>query len=48
VNGEVVNVPSFSLKPGDVVMVKEGSRERSSIQSMVRAKNPKFSWVEWS
>jgi len=48
VNGEVVNVPSFSLKPGDVVMVKEGSRERSSIQSMVRAKNPKFSWVDWS
>ena len=48
VNGEVVNVPSFSLKPGDVVTVKEGSRERSSIQSMVRAKNPKFSWVDWS
>lgn len=48
VNGSVVNVPSFSLKPGDVVTVKEGSRERSSIQSMVRAKNPKFSWVDWS
>jgi len=48
VKGEVVNVPSFSLKPGAVVMVKEGSRERSSIQSMVRAKNPKFSWVDWS
>ena len=48
VNGHVVNVPSFSLKPGDVVTVKEGSRERSSIQSMVRAKNPKFSWVDFS
>jgi len=48
VNGEVVNVPSFSLKPGDVVTVKEGSRERSSIQSMVRGKNPKFSWVDFS
>ncbi|MFM7672546.1 MAG: 30S ribosomal protein S4 [Bacteroidota bacterium] len=48
VNGSVVNVPSFSLRPGDVVTVKEGSRERSSIQSMVRAKNPKFSWVDWS
>jgi small subunit ribosomal protein S4 len=48
VNGSVVNVPSFSLKPGDVVTVKEGSRERSSIQSMVRGKNPKFSWVDFS
>ena len=48
VNGEVVNVPSFSLKPGDVVTVKESSRGRSSISSMVRAKNPKFSWVDWS
>lgn len=48
VNGSVVNVPSFSLKPGDVVTVKEGSRERSSIQTMVRAKNPKISWVDWS
>jgi small subunit ribosomal protein S4 len=48
VNGHVVNVPSYSLKPGDVVTVKEGSRERSSIQSMVRGKNPKFSWVDFS
>jgi small subunit ribosomal protein S4 len=48
VNGVVVNVPSYSLKPGDVVSVKESSRERTSISSMVRAKNPKFSWVDWS
>lgn len=48
VNGSVVNVPSCSLKPGDVVTVKEGSRERSSIQSMVRAKNPKINWVDWN
>ncbi len=48
VNGHVVNVPSYSLKPGDVVTVKEASRERSSVQSMVRAKNPKFSWLDFS
>jgi len=48
VNGEVVNVPSFQLKAGDVVTIKPGSRERTSITSVVRAKNPKFSWLDWN
>src|SRR5215510_2542689 len=33
VNGEVVNVPSFQLKAGDVITLKEGSRGRESITS---------------
>jgi small subunit ribosomal protein S4 len=48
VNGEVVNVPSFQMKAGDVVTIREGSRERSSITSVFRPKNPKFSWLDWS
>jgi len=48
VNGEVVNVPSFQLTPGDVVTIKENSRGRESITSVVRGKNPKFSWLDWS
>jgi small subunit ribosomal protein S4 len=48
VNGEVVNVPSFQLKAGDTVAIKEGSRERSSITSVVRGKNPKFNWLDWN
>src|SRR5574339_832337 len=31
VNGEVINVPSYQLKPGDVVTIKEGSKGRTSI-----------------
>src|ERR687889_511876 len=42
VNGEVVNVPSFSLKPGDVVGLKEKSRDNSAVTSQIRGKNPKF------
>src|SRR5215203_3787476 len=30
VNGEVVNVPSRLLSPGDVISIKEGSKERTS------------------
>ena len=48
VNGEVVNVPSFQLKPGDIVAIKEGSRERQSLTSQMVPKNPKFSWVDWN
>lgn len=48
VNGEVVNFPSFQLKPGDVITIKEGSRGRTSITSQVRGKNPKFNWLDWS
>ena len=31
VNGEVVNIPSYQLKAGDTVAIKEGSKGRSSI-----------------
>jgi small subunit ribosomal protein S4 len=48
VNGEVVNVPSYQLTPGDVVTIKENSRNRESISSVVRAKNPKYNWLDWS
>jgi small subunit ribosomal protein S4 len=48
VNGEVVNVPSFQLKAGDVITIKEGSRTRESITSVIRPKNPKFNWIDFS
>ena len=48
VNGNIVNVPSYQLKPGDVITIKESSRTRDMITSTVRAKNPKFSWLDWS
>ena len=48
VNGDVVNVPSYQLKPGDVITIKDNSRGRESITSMVRGKNPKFNWLDWS
>src|SRR5204862_6174311 len=48
VNGDVVNVPSFQLKAGDVITIKEGSRGRTSSTGVVRAKHPKFNWLNWS
>jgi len=48
VNGEVVNVPSYSLKPGDVVSLKDKSKDNVSVIGMVKGKNPKFNWLDWN
>src|SRR6201989_2122563 len=39
VNGEVVNVPSFQLKPGDSIGLKDKSEANTSLTSMIRGKN---------
>src|SRR5512139_3878327 len=48
VNGEVVNVPSFQLKPGDIVGLREKAKDNTSITSHVRGRNPKFTWVDYN
>ncbi len=48
VNGDVVNVPSFQVKPGDVISIKEKDRENASITSQFRGKNQKFNWLDWN
>ena len=48
VNGEVVNIPSFTLKPGDLVGVRERSKsleEVTDTQSLQGYKN--YNWIEW-
>lgn len=48
VNGVVVNVPSYQLKPGDIVGLKEKSAANTSVTSQIRGKNQKFNWVDWN
>jgi small subunit ribosomal protein S4 len=48
VNGGVVNVPSFQLKAGDVIGLKEKTQGLTGITSVVRSKNPKFNWIDWN
>src|SRR4026209_644920 len=48
VNGDVVNIPSCQLKPGDVISIKESSKGRTSVTSPFKDKNPKFSWLDWN
>ena len=48
VNGDVVNTPSYQLKAGDVIGLKEKTQGLTGITSQVRGKNPKFNWVDWN
>jgi small subunit ribosomal protein S4 len=47
VNGEVVNVPSFSLREGDVVGVREKSKSLEVITDSLASRSNKFSWLIW-
>ncbi|MBM3400905.1 MAG: 30S ribosomal protein S4 [Bacteroidetes bacterium] len=49
VNGEVVNIASYSLRPGDVIAVRERSKSMEAISYAVAARTiNKFSWLEWN
>jgi small subunit ribosomal protein S4 len=48
VNGEVVNIPSFQLKPGDIVSFKEKDKSNNSLTGAMRGKNLKFNWLDWN
>lgn len=48
VNGESVNIPSYSLKPGDVIELKPKSKVNITITSFIRGKNPRINWVDWN
>jgi len=48
VNGEVVNVPSFQLKPGDIIGVREKSKSLENIlDSLQTGKSSRLTWLEW-
>ncbi|WPP52492.1 30S ribosomal protein S4 [Catalinimonas niigatensis] len=48
VNGEVVNIPSYQVKPGDLVGVREKSKSLEAITNSLAAHNAsRFSWLEW-
>ena len=45
VNGEVVNVPSFSLSPSDKVALRERSKNLTVVQDSIGRKGKKFNWL---
>jgi len=49
VNGELVNIPSYQVKPGDVISIRESSKNLEAITHSLAAKGAKrFSWLDWN
>jgi small subunit ribosomal protein S4 len=48
VNGEIMNVPSYTCRPGDVIGYRPKSAHNTSLTSKSRGKNPKFGWLDWN
>lgn len=48
VNGSVVNVPSFHVKAGDIIQVREKSKSLEAIaMSLSQHRHTKYPWLEW-
>jgi len=48
VNGSVVNIPSYHLKPGDVVAVREKSKSLEAIERSLSNSSNVYEWITWN
>lgn len=47
VNNTVVNIPSYEVKVGDVIAVREKSKSLEVIQNALASKRNTYPWLEW-
>lgn len=48
VNGDIVNIPSFTLRPGDQIGVREKSKSLETISNSLSVQGAKkYNWLEW-
>lgn len=47
VDGKVVNIPSFRVKPGQVVGVREKSKSLEVITNALASRSSRYSWLQW-
>ncbi|HAD96996.1 MAG TPA: 30S ribosomal protein S4 [Cryomorphaceae bacterium] len=48
VNGEVVNIPSYNVKAGDVIAVREKSKSLEVIENAIASRKDQYEWLEWN
>ena len=48
VNGKLVSIPSYSLKEGDLVGVREKSKSLVAIENSLAAKSNVYEWLAWN
>uniref|UniRef100_UPI0040477241 30S ribosomal protein S4 n=1 Tax=Polaribacter sp. TaxID=1920175 RepID=UPI0040477241 len=48
VNGEILNIPSYTLNEGDVVAVREKSKSLSAIENALASNSNVYEWLTWN
>lgn len=48
VNGEIVNIPSYQLKAGDIVGVREKSKSLEAIENSLSNNSSVYEWITWN
>ena len=48
VNGDVVNIPSYSIRAGEVVGVREKSKSLQSIADSLASSSTVYEWITWN
>ena len=48
VNDQLVNIPSYSLKVGDVVSIREKSKSLEIVTSSLANEKPVIEWLDWN
>src|SRR5210317_462180 len=48
VNGSIVNIPSYTLKPGDLVSIREKSKSLKAIESSLRENSSEYDWIKFN
>lgn len=48
VNGNLVNIPSYSLKAGDVIGVREKSKSLLAIEDSLSSNSRVYEWISWN
>jgi small subunit ribosomal protein S4 len=47
VNGDIVNIASYQVRPGDVIEVRERSKSMEPIQAAIAGSKSDFSWIQF-
>jgi small subunit ribosomal protein S4 len=47
VNGDIVNIASYQVRPGDVIEVRERSKSMDPIQAAIAGSKSTFSWIQF-
>ena len=47
VNGKIVSIPSYNLKEGDIIGVREKSKSLEAITNSLVSRSNQYSWLEW-